>query len=73
MPAIGDVAPDFELLNQDGNPVKLSDFAGKRVILFAYPKADTPGKPAVLETITPNLKAQILSFWALAPTPLKPF
>ncbi len=43
MPAIGDVAPDFELLNQDGNPVKLSDFAGKRVILFAYPKADTPG------------------------------
>jgi peroxiredoxin Q/BCP len=43
MPAIGEQAPDFELLNQDGKPVKLSDFRGKKVILFAYPKADTPG------------------------------
>ncbi len=43
MPAIGQPAPDFELLNQDGRPVKLSDFRGKKVILFAYPKADTPG------------------------------
>lgn len=40
---IGDVAPDFELLNQDGKKVKLSDFKGKKVILFAYPKASTPG------------------------------
>lgn len=43
MPAIGDVAPDFELPNQDGQMVKLSDFRGKKVILFAYPKAATPG------------------------------
>lgn len=43
MPAIGQPAPDFELLNQDGKPVKLSDFRGKKVILFAYPKAGTPG------------------------------
>ncbi|MBI5930754.1 MAG: thioredoxin-dependent thiol peroxidase [Chloroflexi bacterium] len=43
MPNIGDMAPDFELLNQDGEPTKLSDFRGKTVILFAYPKADTPG------------------------------
>ena len=43
MPTIGEQAPDFELLNQDGKPVKLSDFRGKRVILFAYPKAGTPG------------------------------
>ncbi len=43
MPNIGDMAPDFELLNQDGQPTKLSDFRGKTVILFAYPKADTPG------------------------------
>jgi peroxiredoxin Q/BCP len=43
MPAKGDLAPDFELLDQDGNPIKLSDFRGKKVILFAYPKADTPG------------------------------
>lgn len=43
MPAPGEHAPDFELLNQDGKPVKLSDFRGQKVILFAYPKADTPG------------------------------
>lgn len=43
MPVPGQQAPDFELLNQDGAPVKLSDFRGKKVILFAYPKADTPG------------------------------
>lgn len=43
MPAIGELAPDFELLNQDGKPVKLSDYRGKKVILFAFPRADTPG------------------------------
>jgi peroxiredoxin Q/BCP len=43
MPAIGEQAPDFELLNQDGKPTKLSDYRGKKVILFAYPKAGTGG------------------------------
>ena len=43
MPAIGQPAPDFELPNQDGKPVRLGDFRGKKVVLFAYPKADTPG------------------------------
>jgi peroxiredoxin Q/BCP len=43
MPAKGQPAPDFELPNQDGQPVKLSDFRGKKVILFAYPKAGTSG------------------------------
>ena len=36
-------APDFTLLNQDGNPVSLSDFMGKKVILYFYPKDNTPG------------------------------
>ena len=40
---IGDMAPDFELINDEGNPVKLSDYRGQRVLLFFYPKADTPG------------------------------
>ena len=43
MVQIGDNAPDFELPNQDGDVVKLSDLRGKKVLLFAYPKANTPG------------------------------
>ena len=40
---IGDTAPDFELLTDSGEPLKLSDLRGRRVILFFYPRADTPG------------------------------
>jgi peroxiredoxin Q/BCP len=39
----GDKAPNFALKDQDGNDVKLADFKGKKVVLFFYPKADTPG------------------------------
>ena len=39
----GDPAPDFTLPDQHGNPVTLSDFNGKNVVLYFYPKADTPG------------------------------
>lgn len=39
----GDQAPDFELPDQDGNPVRLSSLRGKTVVLYFYPKADTPG------------------------------
>jgi thioredoxin-dependent peroxiredoxin len=39
----GDVAPAFSLPDADGNPVSLSDFAGKRVIVYFYPAAMTPG------------------------------
>ena len=40
---VGDKAPDFTLLDQDGNSVSLSDFRGRRVLLWFYPKASTPG------------------------------
>jgi thioredoxin-dependent peroxiredoxin len=39
----GDIAPDFTLPDQDGNPVKLSDLRGQPVVLYFFPKADTPG------------------------------
>ena len=40
---IGAKAPDFTLNDQNGNPVSLSDFAGKRVVLYFYPRDNTPG------------------------------
>ena len=43
MPEIGDTAPDFELQNHNGETVKLSDYRGKKVLLFAYPRAGTSG------------------------------
>lgn len=39
----GDLAPNFELLNQDGVKISLKDFIGKNVILYFYPKDNTPG------------------------------
>lgn len=39
----GDIAPNFTTKDQNGNAVKLSDFKGKRVVLYFYPKDDTPG------------------------------
>jgi thioredoxin-dependent peroxiredoxin len=39
----GDEAPDFELPDQDGRAVKLSDFRGQSVVVYFYPKASTPG------------------------------
>ncbi len=39
----GDKAPDFTALDENGNEVKLSDYRGKKVILYFYPKDNTPG------------------------------
>jgi peroxiredoxin Q/BCP len=39
----GDPAPDFTLPDQNGNPVSLSDFKDRSLVLYFYPKADTPG------------------------------
>jgi len=43
MPTIGELAPDFELLSDEGKKVRLSDFRGKKVILYFYPKAGSSG------------------------------
>lgn len=39
----GDRAPDFDVVDQDGNRVRLGDLRGQKVVLWFYPKADTPG------------------------------
>ncbi len=43
MLSAGDKAPDFKLKNDDGEDVRLADFKGKTVVLYFYPKDDTPG------------------------------
>ena len=40
---VGEKAPEFTLLDRNGQPVRLSDFAGKRVVLYFYPRDNTPG------------------------------
>lgn len=39
----GDIAPEFSVLNQDGVNIALKDFAGKKIVLYFYPKDNTPG------------------------------
>ncbi len=39
----GDAAPDFAVSDQDGNSRSLKDYAGQNILLWWYPKADTPG------------------------------
>jgi thioredoxin-dependent peroxiredoxin len=39
----GEPAPDFELPDQDGRPVRLSELRGQTIVLYFYPRADTPG------------------------------
>jgi peroxiredoxin Q/BCP len=53
----GDKAPDFKGLNQDGETVQLSDFAGKKLILFFYPKDNTPGCTAEACNLRDNFAA----------------
>ena len=43
MPEIGQTAPDFELLNDEGKPTRLSDFRGREVVLYFYPEDFTNG------------------------------
>ena len=42
-PPVGSPAPQFTTIDDSGNPVSLSDFRGRWVVLFFYPKDDTPG------------------------------
>ena len=69
----GTAAPDFSLLDQDGNTVSLSEFAGKKLLVYFYPKADTPGCTAQACSIRdemPNLSG--LGIAAVGISPDKP-
>jgi peroxiredoxin Q/BCP len=66
----GDVAPDFTLPDADGNPVSLSSLRGKRVILYFYPAAMTPGctKEAIdFRTALPELAAAGVAVIGVSP------
>ena len=55
--SVGSKAPDFKTKDQDGNPVTLSDFKGKKVVLYFYPKDMTPGCTAEACSLRDNYKA----------------
>lgn len=42
-PTVGEIAPDFESHDDTGAPLKLSNYRGQKIVLYFYPKADTPG------------------------------
>ena len=54
---VGDSAPEFSVNDQNGNPVKLSDFKGKKVVLYFYPKDNTPGCTAEACNLRDNYQA----------------
>ena len=43
MLSVGQTAPDFTVMGHEGKPVSLGDYRGRKVLLWFYPKADTPG------------------------------
>ena len=71
----GDPAPDFALSDQDDKPVKLKDFRGKRLVVYFYPKADTPGcttQSCALRDAHPGLKKLKAAVVGISPdTPAK--
>lgn len=57
---IGTLAPDFTLTADDGTEVSLSDFRGQKVVLYFYPKADTPGctkQACAVRDVYPQIEA----------------
>ena len=70
----GSPAPDFALPDQDGNPVSLSDFAGRTVVVYFYPRADTPGctkEACGFRDALPRYDAARVAVLGVSPDPLK--
>ncbi|EQB2602302.1 thioredoxin-dependent thiol peroxidase [Aeromonas salmonicida] len=70
----GTLAPDFSLSDQDGNPVRLSDLHGKKVLIYFYPKAMTPGcttQACGLRDVNSELAALNVVVLGISPDPAK--
>lgn len=61
----GDKAPDFKVNNQKGEPVSLKDFKGKKVVLYFYPKDDTPGCTKEACNLRDNYDAMLKQGYAI--------
>jgi len=71
---IGDKAPDFEVSNQNSEKTKLSDYKGKKVVLYFYPKDNTPGCTAESCNLRDNyqeLKDAGYEILGVSPDPVK--
>ena len=62
---IGDAAPAFEGVNQNGEPIKLADFSGKKLVLYFYPKDNTPGCTAQSCNLRDNYQSMIKNGYAV--------
>ena len=72
--AVGDKAPAFTLKDQNGKSVRLSDAKGKRVVVYFYPKADTPGctqQSCSLRDAFPQLKKLKAVVYGISPDPVE--
>jgi len=66
----GDKAPSFELVSDTGATVRLDDFKGKRVIVYFYPKADTPGctkQACAIQDIGPQIQDARVTVIGISP------
>lgn len=61
----GDAAPNFESKDEKGNVIKLADYAGKKLVLFFYPKASTPGCTAEACNLRDNYETFITKGYAI--------
>lgn len=62
---VGDIAPAFEGIDQNENPIKLSDFTGKKLALYFYPKDNTPGCTAQACNLRDNYDALLDAGYAV--------
>jgi len=65
LPEIGKKAPNFSALDENGNTLSLNDFAGKKLVLYFYPKDDTPGCTAEACSLRDNYNDLIAKGYAI--------